>query len=107
MGEKCKKTYKYLNYVEKLLILSSAVAASVSISAFDSLVCFIVRITSSSVEICAIVGGITRYKSIINKKKKKYNWLVFLGKDIWNNIKVLISKALINSCISHDEFVSK
>ena len=107
VGEKCKKTYKYLNYVEKLLILSSAVAASVSISAFDSLVCFTVGITSSSVEICAIVAGITRYKSIINKKKKKYNKLMLLGKDKLNTIKDLISKALINSCISHDESVSK
>ena len=29
-----------------------------------------------------------------------------IGKDDLNNIEVLICKALINSCISHDEFVS-
>ena len=32
-------TCKYLNYVENLLILSSAVAGCFSISAFSSLVC--------------------------------------------------------------------
>ena len=39
----------YLNYVEHLLILASAVTGCVSISAFDSLVC--VGITSSAVGI--------------------------------------------------------
>ena len=32
--------------------------------------------------------------------------MVMIGKDNLNNIEVLICKALINSCISHDEFVS-
>ena len=31
---------------------------------------------------------------------------VLLGKETLNTIEVLISKALIGSCISHDEFVS-
>ena len=31
---------------------------------------------------------------------------MFLGKDKLNTIEVLISKALINSCISHDKFFS-
>ena len=36
MSEKYKKTCKYLNYVENLLILASKVTGSVSISAFAS-----------------------------------------------------------------------
>ena len=54
------------------LILSSAVAGCVSISAFALLVCVSVGITSSAVEIniCAIIVGIKKYKSIIKKKKK-------------------------------------
>ena len=39
MNEKYKKTYKYLNYVEHLLILASKITGCVSISAFASLVC--------------------------------------------------------------------
>ena len=35
ISEKYKKTCKYLNYVENLLILASTVAACVSISAFS------------------------------------------------------------------------
>ena len=45
------------------------------------------------------------YKSI-KKKKKKHDKIVLLGKDKLNTIEVLISKALIESYISHDEFVS-
>ena len=38
MSEKYKKTFKYLNYVEKLLILSSTITGCVSFSVFASLV---------------------------------------------------------------------
>ena len=47
ISEKYKKTCKYLNYVEKLLILSLAIVAPVSISAFASLVCAPVSTVSS------------------------------------------------------------
>ena len=38
MSEKYKKTCKYLNYVENVLILSSTITGCVLISAFASLV---------------------------------------------------------------------
>ena len=41
----------------------------------------------------------------MKKKKKKYDKIVLLGEYKLNNIEVLISKALINSYISHKEFV--
>ena len=48
---------------------------------------------------------IKKYKSIIKKKKKKHDKRVLLAKSELNSIEVLISKALIDSNISHDEFV--
>ena len=56
-GEKYKKTCKYLNYVEHLLILVSTVTSYVSDSEFLSLVAIPVGITSSAVgiKICAII----------------------------------------------------
>ena len=91
-----------------MLILSSVVTDCVSISAFASLVAIPVRIASSAVgiKICANTGGIKKYKSIIKKKKKKYDKVVLLEKDKLNTIEVLISKVWIDSYISHDEFVS-
>ena len=82
MSEKHKKTCKYLNYVEYLLILASTVAGWVSISAFASFVCLFLGIRSSAVglKICAITPGIKKYKSIINKtNKKKHDKIVLLG----------------------------
>ena len=47
-----------------------------------------------------------RYESIIKKKKKKkHNKIALLAKSKLNSIKVLIIKALIDSVISHDEFI--
>ena len=42
---------------------------------------------------------------MIKKKKKKHDKIVLLAKSKLNSIGVLISNALIDSIISHDEFV--
>ena len=44
------------------------------------------------------------YKLLIKKKKKKHDKTVLVAKYKLSSIKVLISKALIDSNISHDEF---
>ena len=110
MSGKYKKTFKYLNFVDHLLILASTVTGCVSISVFASLVCVLVGITSSAVGIktCPTTAGIKKYKSIIKekKKKKKHRNIVLLGKDTLNDIEVPISKAFMNSHISHEGFVS-
>ena len=71
--------------------------------------CFFIVITSSAIglKICAITTGIKRYKSIIKKKKKKHDKIILLAKTKLSSIEVLISKALVNSNISHDEFTLK
>ena len=72
MSEKYKKTCKYLNHVEHVLIIASTVTGCVSISAFTSSGCLPDGITSSTVEInvCAITAGIKNSKSIIKKRRK-------------------------------------
>ena len=45
------------------------------------------------------------YNVIIRKKKKKQNIIPLLEKSTLNSIEVLISKAVINTNISHDELV--
>ena len=72
MSKKHKKVCTVSNYIEHLLILTSAVTGCVSVSVFDSLVGIPVGSASSVVEIkiCAITAGIKRYKSIIKKKEK-------------------------------------
>ena len=79
----------------------------ISISDFASLIGIPIKIRSSAIglKICAIAAGIKTFKSIIKKKKRKHDEIVFLAKSKSNEIDVLISKALIDSNISHDEFV--
>ena len=99
MNKKHKKTCKYLDYVEHLLIFISTVTGCVSISAFTSLVVVPVGITSSAVGIkmYAITAGIKNYKSVIEKKKRKHDEIVLLGKAKLNTIEVLIFTSLIDS----------
>ena len=108
MNEKYKNTYKYLSYVKHLLIIASTVSGCVSISAFTSLVCVPIGITSSAagINICDITAGIEKYNSVMEKKKKKKHYkTVLLGKGNLNTIEVLISKTVIDLYIGHGEFV--
>ena len=47
--------------------------------------------------------GIKKYKLINKKNKKKHHKIILLAKSKLNSIKFLISKALIDSNIGHDE----
>ena len=66
----------------------------------------VIRRKYIGLKIYAITARIKKYKPIIKKKWKKHDTIVLLAKTKLNTIKVLISKALINSYINHDEFVS-
>ena len=72
----------------------------------QQLLFFFITNSAIGIRICAITAGINKYKSIIKKKKKKHDKIVVLGKDKLNIIEVLISNSLIDSYMSHDEFVS-
>ena len=93
--------------MEHFPILASTITGCISISAFASLIGILTATKNSTVglKICAIAAGIKKYKSVIKKKKKKHDKIVLLAKTKLNCIEFLISKALIDSVISHDEFV--
>ena len=72
---------------------------------YASLVGIPIGITSFVIgsKISVITPGIKKYKSIIKKKGKRHDKIALLAKYKLNSIQVLISKALIDSNISHDE----
>ena len=90
MSNKSKKVCTSLNYIEQFLILDSKITECVSISSFSISIGIPIRITSpvTWLNICAIIAGIKKYLETLNL----------------NKIEVLISKALIDSDISHDDF---
>ena len=97
LSKKHKNVCPVLNYIEHLLILISTVIGWVSISVFAFLAGIPIGITSSSIVLknCAITAGII-------KKKKKHDKIVLLAKSQFNSLDVFISKALLDSNISHD-----
>ena len=105
MSEKYKKTCKHSCWTLAYISINSYWLCFNF--AFAELVAISVGITSSAagMKICAITAEIKKYKTII-KKKKKHDKIVLIGKAKLNTIEVLVSKALINSYISHDKFVS-
>ena len=107
MNKKHKNLFRVLNYIELLLILISTVTGCVFISVFTSFVDIPIGITSSAVGLktCVITAEIKMSKSIIKKKNKAHDKIVLLVKIKLNSMEFLISKALINSNFSHDEFV--
>ena len=107
MSKKHRKVCRVLNDIDHSHIVISTVTRCVSISVFASLVGSHIGITSSAIglKVCVITAEIKRYKLMIKKKKKKHDKMVLFAKSKLNSIAVLISKALIDSNISHDEFI--
>ena len=108
LSKKHENVFRVFNYTDQSLIVISTITGCVSISAFASLVGIPIGITSSPIalKICVITTGIKKRKSINKKNKGKHDKTVLVAKSKLNSIELLISKILIDSFISHDEFVS-
>ena len=72
MDERYKGTCKYLNYVENLLILSSAHDVYVSIFSLTSLFCVLNGVASSAVGLknSAFSPGIKTFKYLSRKRRR-------------------------------------
>ena len=82
MSKKHKKVCTTVNYVEHFFILAAATTGCSSVFAFASLIGIPIWTTSSVIGLrnCPIAGAIKKYKSIIKKKRNKYDKIVLLAK---------------------------
>ena len=96
MSKKHKKVCTTLNYIERFLILDSAVTGFTSISASFIDIPIGIRSSVLGLKIGVITAEIKKHKSIIKKKKSKHNKIVLLAKAKLNSIEVLICKDLID-----------
>ena len=71
MSRKHKKICTTLNYIERFLVLASAITGCISVAAFSCLLGIPIEINCSAIglKICEIAAGIKRHKSILKKKK--------------------------------------
>ena len=106
-----KKLNKYVaafDYIDKVLIFLSAKSGGVSIISFTSVVSAPVGITSASFTLIfsLTTGIVKKLLSITRNKKKKHNKILMLANSKLNSIETLISQALIDMEISHEELVA-
>ena len=96
------------DYIEKILIVLSATTSGVSIVSFTSTIGNLVGIVSASFTLIfsLTTGIVKKLLSITSNKKKKHDSLLMLAKSKFNSIETLISQALNNLDISHEESVT-
>ena len=105
-----KKLSKYataFDYIDKVLIVLSATSGGVSIILFTSVNGAPVKIASASFTLVfSLTTGIIKKLLNTKNKKKKHDKILLLAKSKLNSIEILISQALIDMGISHEEFVT-
>ena len=103
----CSKYVTVSDYIDKILIALSATSGGVSIISFTSVFGAPVGIASAifTVILSLTTGIIKKLLSITRNKKKRHNKILMLAKSKLNGIENLVSQALIDMEISHEEFV--
>ena len=106
-----KKLNKYVtifDYIDKILIILSVTSSEISIISFASAIGASAGVVSASLTlIFSITTGIVKkLLDIIRKKKKRHDKIIMLTKSKRSSIESLISQALNDLDISHEEFAT-
>ena len=104
-----KKISKYIvafDYADKLFITLSESFGTLSIVSHATIVGIPVGIAGASLTVVFTVttGVVKKLLNVTRKKKKKQNKIIALARSKLNIIETLISQALIDFDISHEEF---
>ena len=113
-SKKLRKCVAIFDYIDKILIVLSATTGRVSICLFTSVVGAPVGIASTIFTffffyIFYFFSSNRNSQNILSttrNKKKKHDKMFMLAKSKLNSIETLISQALIDMEISHEEFVT-
>ena len=106
-----KKLNKYLvsfGYLDKIFVALSASFGTLSIASYASVAGTPAGIAGSSLTLIFTIGtGISKsLLKVTKKRKKKHNKIIALAKNKLNTIDTLLSSALNDSEISHEEFTN-
>ena len=106
INNKLNKYIVNLDYTDKIFIVLSTSFGALSIASYARVIGIPVGIKSTSLTlIFTISTGINKsLLQLTNKKKKKQNKIIILAKNKLNMIDILLSSALNDSKISHEEF---
>ena len=106
-----KKLNKYIvsfDYLDEIFIALSASFGTLSVASYASVVGTPAGISGSSLTLIFTIGtGISKsLLKVTKKRKKKHNKIISLAKNKLNAIDTLLSSALNDSKISHEEFTN-
>ena len=107
-SNKLSKCVTAFDYIDKILIVLGAASGGVSIALFMSVIGAPVGIASASFTLIfsLTTGIVKKLLNITRNKKKKHDKILMLAKSKLNSIETLISQALIDMEISHEEFIA-
>ena len=106
-----RKLNKYVtafDYIDKILIVLSATSGGVSIISFTSVVETSIGIASASFTLIFSLTTeiVKKLVNVTRNKKKKHDKILMLTESKLNSIETLISQALIDMDIIHEEFIT-
>ena len=106
--KKLNKYFVSFDYLDKIFIALSASFGMLSIASYTSVVGTPAGIAGSSLTLIFTIGtGISKsLLTVTKKRKKKHNKIIALAKNKLNTIDTLLSSALNDSEISHEEFTN-
>ena len=96
------------DYIDKILIVLSATTGFVSICSFTSVAGAPVGIANASFTLILSLTTrvVKKLLSTTRNKKKKHDKILMLAKNKLNSSETLVSQALIDMEISHEEFIT-
>ena len=107
MSKRLSKYIAFCDYFDKSLIVLSARNGSISIASFVTVIGTPVGIASAglSLTFSLSTGIVKKLLKTTRNKKKKHNKIIMLARSELNSIESKVSEALINSEISHEDFM--
>ena len=106
MSKKLSKYIVVFHYADKIFIVLSATFGTLSVVSHATVVGILVGLVSGSLTVVfsLTTGIVKKLLSVSRKKKKKHNKITILAKSKLNSIETLMTQALIDLDISHEEF---
>ena len=106
--KKLNKCLVSFDYLDNIFITLSASFGTLGIASYASVVGIPAGITGASLTLVFTIGtGISKsLLKLTKKRKKKHNKIIVLAKNKLNMIDTLLSRALNDSEISHEEFTN-
>ena len=107
MSKRLSKYIAFCDYFDKSLIVLSATSGSISTASFATIIETPVGTASASLSLTFSLstGIVKKLSKITRNKKKKHNKIIMLARSKLNSIESKVSEALINSEISHEDFM--